>query len=123
MKSEQVNTEMMEIMDELHAYVPRKTTETTFENQTEGISMTYTKDCLHPILFGGDQLTCARARSCQRIRMNSEIASDALLGLVPCCEDWHAKMTFLSVSIFVRNYICTTHYNAVGYRNLTSSLI
>ena len=99
MKSEQINTEMMDIMDELHSFVSRKSTETTFECQAEGISMTYTEDCLHPIFFGGDQLTCARARSCQRVRANSECASDALLGLVPCCEDWHAKMTFLSVSI------------------------
>lgn len=52
---------------------------------------------LHP--FGGDQLTCARARSCQRARMNADCASDALAGLVPCCEDWHAKVTFLSVSL------------------------
>lgn len=101
LKSEQVNTEMIEIMDELHGYVAKKTTEATFESRAQGISVTYTKDYLHPILFGGDQLTCARARSCQRARMNSDCASDGFLGLVPCCEDWHTKMTFLSVSMTV----------------------
>ena len=43
--------------------------------------------------------------------------------IVLCCEDWPAKMTFLAVSIYVCNYICTTRYNTAGYKSLTSSLI
>ena len=98
-------------MEELHGYVAKKTSEATFESRSEGISVTYTKDHLHPILFGGDQLTCARVHSCQRARMNSDCASDSLLGLVPCCEDWHAKMTFLSVSFCILTKICTLRWS------------
>ena len=89
----------MDIMDELHKYVPKKTSERTFEVPSDGSKITYKEDHLHDILLGGDQLTCARARSCQRARMNADCASDALAGLAPCCEDWHTKVTFLSVSI------------------------
>ena len=90
---------MMDIMDELHQYVPKKVIERMFESPLDGSSTTYTEDHLHGILLGGDQLTCARARSCQRARMNADRASDALAGLTPCCEDWHTKGIFLSVSI------------------------
>ena len=34
--------------------------------------------------------------------------------MVLCCEDWPAKMTFLAVSIYVCNYICTTRYTVVS---------
>lgn len=94
---------MMDIMDELHKYVPKKTVERSFDIPADGSVIAYNEDFLHCILFGGDQLTCARARSCQRARMNADCASDALAGLVPCCEDWHAKVTFLSVSLMYMN--------------------
>ena len=51
------------------------------------------------IYIGGDQLTVARTRSCQRIRSNSTRGRDRLEGFVPCIEDWHAKVSFLGVSI------------------------
>jgi hypothetical protein len=86
-------------MDKLHRYIPKKSSTETFLNSSTGESDEYTREQFHEILIGGDQLTCARARSSQRARMNSDCASQALLGLVPCCEDWHAKVTFLSVGI------------------------
>ena len=92
LKSEQTTVEMVEIMDSLHHYVPKRTIEGTVHGQD------YIKEFLHPIFFGGDQLTCARARSSQRARTNADTSSEALCGLVPCCEDWHAKVSFLSVS-------------------------
>ena len=49
-------------------------------------------------LFGGDQLTVARARTAAYVRDDHDIASDKLHGLVPVIEDWHARMTFLKVS-------------------------
>ena len=52
----------------------------------------------HPILFGGDQLTVARIRGAQRIRLNSENEKGRLGGLVACVEDWHAKVILLEVS-------------------------
>lgn len=50
------------------------------------------------ILTGGDQLTVARSRSCQRIRSNSTRGKERLEGLVPIVEDWHAKVSLLGVS-------------------------
>lgn len=49
-------------------------------------------------LLGGDQLTTARVRGCQRICSNSEREADRLKGLVGAVEDWHAKQSFLGVS-------------------------
>ena len=90
---------MIDIMDELHRYVPKKSVQKCYKDEAEGISVTYIEDHMHRILLGGDQLTCARARSSQRYRMNAECQSESLLGLIPCCEDWHAKVTFLSVRV------------------------
>ncbi len=58
----------------------------------------FTKDDFHYILMGGDQLTVARARSSKRIRSNSLRPLDRLEGLVPVCEDWHAKGCLISMS-------------------------
>ena len=112
LKNEQVNAEMMDVMDELHKYVPKKTVERSFEVPADGSVIPYKEDYLHSILFGGDQLTCARARSCHRARMNADCASDALAGLVPCCEDWHAKVTFLSVSLIMHACIVHTQHSS-----------
>ena len=56
-------------------------------------------DIFKPILFGGDQLTAVRARSSQKIRINSETESAALQGFIPVAEDWHTSVTLLTVSI------------------------
>ena len=52
----------------------------------------------HCLLFGGDQLTAARARSAQQNVMNSDDDHQKLLGLTPVVEDLHTKMNLLSVS-------------------------
>ena len=61
--------------------------------------MQLTRDIFQPILFGGDQLTAARARGCQRHRVNSETATNRLQGLIPVSEDWHASVVLLGVSM------------------------
>lgn len=107
LKNEQVTSQMVEIMDALHKYVPTKKIEMPYTNEEEGVSGSYTEDHMVPLLFGGDQLTCARARSSQLARKNSNSKADALLGLIPCCEDWHAKVMLLTVRSFeiVTGYI------------------
>lgn len=55
-------------------------------------------DVFRPILFGGDQLTAARARGSQQIRLNSDRASDRLCGFIPVSEDWHTSVILLTVS-------------------------
>ena len=64
-----------------------------------GEYVTLNEQCIHSILFGGDQLTAARARGSQLIRRNSEIPSERLEGLHPVAEDWHTKVTVLKVHI------------------------
>ena len=64
-----------------------------------------------PFSLEGTSSHAPGVRSCQRARMNSDCASDSLLGLVPCCEDWHAKMTFLLVSFCILTKICTLRWS------------
>ena len=45
---------------------------------TLSIANTMHHDIFTPVLFGGDQLTAARARGSQQIRVNSERESDRL---------------------------------------------
>jgi len=54
-------------------------------------------DILETCLFGGDQLTCARARSAKRHRQDSATPLEKLDGLEPVVEDWHAKMRLFEV--------------------------
>ena len=94
---------MVDIMSHLHQYVP------TVE-YTEKISVTDSdgyveipQAIFHRILFGGDQLTAARARGAERIRMNSVSPQARLEGLIQCAEDWHTKLNLLGVNC--------THYS------------
>ena len=50
-----------------------------------------------PILFGGDQLTAARARGAKSAKVNSYDPCRRLDGLIPIAEDWHTKLNFLGV--------------------------
>jgi hypothetical protein len=52
----------------------------------------------HQILFGGDQLTCAQARSAQKNVVNGNNALSGLDGLISVVEDWHAQLNLLNVS-------------------------
>ena len=71
----------------------------------------------HEILFGGDQLTRARAVSAIRIRAGHDEVKDQLTGLVPVIEDWHARQTLLKVCIFTSVIYTRNHNNiiCVGY--------
>ena len=51
------------------------------------------------VLSGGDQLTCERQANAQRHRMDGDSTKDRLQLLEPVCEDWHALMCFMKVSI------------------------
>ena len=48
------------------------------------------------ILFGG-QLARKRAEAAKKSRKNSFTPVKQLQGLLPICEDWHAKQIFLEV--------------------------
>ena len=107
LRNENKIDEMAEIMEHLQQYVPSKrTTESFVMPGSEEISLQI--DHFGHILFGGDQLTVARARGAQRIMSNSHNGFDRLEGLVPVVEDWHAKVTFMKV-IFLLYVFMSSH--------------
>ena len=79
LKNKNINDEMIKIMENLHQYVPTKSVGSSWE-----IAENY--------LFGGDQLTCARARSAKRHRQDLATAVERMEGLLPVVEDWRTKM-------------------------------
>ena len=99
LKNENKLDEMVEILSELHQYVPTTESMTTCIVSTEGEELQ--EDVLnvncHHILFAGDQLTAKRARSAKAQRSNSEDAKGKLKGFVPVAQDWHAGQCFLEV--------------------------
>ena len=88
LKNENINGEMIEIMENLHQYVPTK-------------SVGSSREIAENYLFGGDQLTCARARSAKRHRQDSATAVERLEGLLPVIEDWHTKMWLFEVRMLM----------------------
>ena len=89
MKNENKHSEMIDIMHTLHQYVP------IISEESEGAPC---RSAVHKVLFGGDQLTAARARGCRDLRLNSDTITGQLQGLLPVAEDWHTSVTLLSVS-------------------------
>ena len=98
MKCETKTDEMIEILSVLQEYVPTHSKTTTIPDP----HFEYTTDEFHHLLFGGDQLTVERIRSAQQCRANSNREKDKLMGFLPVVEDWHAEVTFLSVSAYYR---------------------
>ena len=62
---------MVDIMSNLHHYVPtvKYTDNVSIPDVEESVELPHA--IFHKILFGGDQLTVAKARGAQKIRMNS----------------------------------------------------
>ena len=89
--------EMCKIMAGIHQYVPFICSEEhlTLPNSE---MFSYKKISMWETLFGGDQLTVARARGSIAIRRNHPDDKERLKGLVPTVEDWHSRMTFMKVS-------------------------
>ena len=85
-KNENSREGMIDIMENLHAYVPIAPSSGDVEEKH-----------LKKVLFGGDQLTVARARTAQHTRINSDSHSNALHGLVPFAADWHAEFNLMEV--------------------------
>ena len=100
MKDENKLNEMVDILDELHKYVPMVKTTEVYETagprgcmETAEIKMCH----IHHILFGGDQLTVARVRGSQDSHYNSNNGRRRLEGFIPVIEDWHTKMCAMKV--------------------------
>ena len=94
LQSEQKLEEMVDIIDDVHQYVPTHTTTGEYCTLGDDETITVTLDNFHHILFGeqhyifrciylvkrmntgDDQMTAARARGSQRVRSNSERGKD-----------------------------------------------
>ena len=83
MKSEQETEGMVDIMAHVQGYAPVTSSGT-----------------IHPILFGGDQLTRERAHNAKDAKLQSANPRKKLQGLIPKIEDWHARFTFYQVRKF-----------------------
>lgn len=89
--------EMSKILHHLMKFVPTlpKEGSATLPN---GSKLEYDDTEFFKILFGGDQLTAARIRGTQALRVTQDKAVDRLQGLLPVAEDWHARMALVDVS-------------------------
>lgn len=97
-KNENKGEDMVAIMAHLHQYAPLVEENQDYYVSSIDKTVKVTRARARPILIGGDQLTVARARGAQKATANALSPSDRLEGLVPMVEDWHAKVTLLSVS-------------------------
>lgn len=92
-------------MSEFHKYVPTCSQEgqLTLPN---GSTIEFDDTRFFQILFGGDQLTAARARGAQALRATHDTAKERLEGLCPVVEDWHARMIFMKACVEYHYHYC-----------------
>ena len=83
-------------MTEYHKYVPT-VSRVGHLHLPNGKSIDFDDTRFFKILFGGDQLTVARARGAQSLRATHDSAKERLEGLCPVIEDWYARMTLMKV--------------------------
>ncbi len=96
LKNENTSSDMIAIMEAIHQYVPCRVDPSVV---VDGVPRA---DVLEQCLFGGDLLTCERARGAKRHRQDAGTMVERLAGLEPVTEDWHAKMCLFEVlTIFV----------------------
>ena len=98
-----ITKNMIKILEEVRKYVPTHEVERYYTYK--GRSHKYKDAALHPILFGGDQLTATRARAAKLAKISETDASSHIDGIVPTNEDWHCRMTLLTVRTTVRALI------------------
>lgn len=99
---------MCEILEHCHIYVPSKphTEEMNVPDCDERVTIEDVN--FHKILLGGDQLTAARCRGGAAVRSDHQTSLERLNGMVPVCEDWHAKRIYLMVCLFGYSIPCVS---------------
>ena len=97
LKNENIIEEMIDILDDIHRYVPIQPLEVVDEMTHRPVAA----DMVHQLLLGGDQLTRKRIETAKECRKNGTTPTTQLTGIVPVCEDWHCKKIFLEVCIHV----------------------
>ena len=101
LKNENVVNEMREILEQFHTYVPSKAHIKELNVPDHDKRVTIEDSKFHKILLGGDQLTAARCRGGAAVRSDHRTSLERLDGMVPVCEDWHAKRIYLMVCVIV----------------------
>ena len=89
--------EMSKILEHFMTFVPTlpKEGEITLHNYSK---VAFDDTDFFKLLLGGDQLTAARIRGTQALRVTQDKAVDRLQGLIPVVEDWHSRMALVDVS-------------------------
>ena len=106
--NENLTDEMVEILKDIQQkYVP-------VNHQDD-------KVVLQQTAFAGDQLTAARARKSQTVRVNSKSPTDAFRGLAPFAADWHAKVNFMEVR-FDRGYVYTNVCDCIVVKTILENM-
>ena len=91
--------QMANILEEVHEkYVPTLPSEGSV-TLPDGSSRMYDNTTFHKLLFGGDQLTVARARGAIELRSLHAKSLHRLERVTPVVEDWHTRMTLMKVYI------------------------
>ena len=98
LKNENIVEEMIDILSDIHKYIPVRPKETVDEK----VQCIVANDIVHQLLLGGDQLTRKRVETAKECRKNSTTPISQLTGVLPVCEDWHAKKIFLEVIIILQ---------------------
>lgn len=89
---------MVDIMKKIHtSYVPTKQCDQTYAKEGSNNDIIIPDAKIHPILFGGDQLTATRARGAKKAKVNSVDPSLRFDGLIPVAADWHTRLNFIGV--------------------------
>lgn len=98
---------MVSILEVLNQYVPEVKIATSEESrcsdQNQQVMMPF------PVPLAGDMLTAARARTARDVQVTSS-GQSALRGLFPFSSDWHAKMNFMEVCVYM--YVHVLHVYA-----------
>ena len=97
LKNENKGSVTIDILTHLHQYVPlRQFTKDIFIPSISQM-VTTNESALTIIVFGGDQLTAARARGAMKAMANASTATKRLERFIPVSEDWHAQVALLGV--------------------------
>lgn len=92
-------------MESFHKYVPNLPAD-GHRTLPDGSILEFDDTRFFPLFLGGDQLTVARARGAQALRVTEDTPLDRLEGIIPVVEDWHTRMTLMRVStLFINHHL------------------
>ena len=90
---------MVEILSHLYQYIPSKESANLVYIPSTNQMVLKAGATVHPIMFGGDQLTAAHAYGAITAMANNLTPQRRLEGIIPVIEDWHAIVVLLEVNM------------------------